>query len=85
MTKIPETMLDQALQLPPDVREQLAIRLLDSLEPVDDDHEAAWAAEIQRRVDDLQSGREKAIPWEDVRRMILDGSAATLDDEHEAS
>ena len=34
-------------------------------------NEAAWAGEIQRRIDDLDSGRVKTIPWEEARRLIL--------------
>jgi putative addiction module component (TIGR02574 family) len=28
-------------------------------------------AELDRRVEDLKSGRERAIPWEEVRESIL--------------
>ncbi|HYE21050.1 MAG TPA: addiction module protein [Tepidisphaeraceae bacterium] len=28
--------------------------------------EAAWAAEINRRIEELDSGQTKAVPWETV-------------------
>ena len=33
--------------------------------------EAAWADEIARRLQDLDSGKAKTIPWSQARRMIL--------------
>ena len=67
------SILDAALRLPNHERAELASRLLESLEPVfaDADIEAAWTAEIKRRIDDLNSGKVKAIPWEKARRMIF--------------
>src|SRR4026207_1941276 len=32
--------------------------------------EAAWALEIKRRIEDLDSGRVKAIPWDEAIRQI---------------
>jgi putative addiction module component (TIGR02574 family) len=34
------------------------------------DAEAAWAAEIERRVDAIEAGTVVLEPWEDVRRRI---------------
>lgn len=45
---------------------------------VESDHEpdvgveAAWAAEIERRAADLESGKVQGIPWEQVRQRLLD-------------
>jgi len=51
----------QALKLSPEERAQLADRLITSLF---EDHEIedAWAAEVERRVDEIESGRVKLIP-----------------------
>ena len=71
MTKAAETILADALRLGPDARAQLAAELLASLDgPSDPDAEAAWEAEIERRVADLEAGRSKIEPWEDVKRRI---------------
>jgi putative addiction module component (TIGR02574 family) len=45
--------------------------LLDSLDTeVDEDAEAAWATEVNRRVAELDSGAVKSIPWTEVRRRL---------------
>ncbi|WP_082726455.1 addiction module protein [Limnochorda pilosa] len=38
--------------------------------PPDPDAEAAWAAEIQRRVAALEAGTTQLEPWGDVKRRI---------------
>ena len=56
-----EDVQAQALALSPEERVQLADRLIAS---VFDDHdiEEAWAAEVERRVAEIESGRTKLIP-----------------------
>ena len=54
-------------------RAALAGLLIESLEgDPDPDVEAAWAAEIEKRVAELDSGTVKSIPWEEVRQRLLD-------------
>jgi putative addiction module component (TIGR02574 family) len=49
----------------------LAAELLASLDgPADPDAEAAWAAEIEGRVDAIEAGAVALEPWEDVKRRI---------------
>jgi putative addiction module component (TIGR02574 family) len=62
-----ETLSQEALVLPPDQRLKLARRLLDSveLEP-EPGAEAAWEAEIARRIERLDSGASKPIPASEV-------------------
>jgi putative addiction module component (TIGR02574 family) len=63
----------EAADLPENDRATLAGLLIDSLEgPPDPDIEAAWAAEIERRVAEVEAGTVKTIPWEEVRRRLLD-------------
>ena len=61
-------LLEKALALSTQERGLLIDRLIASLdeEPVEEGVEAAWDAEIKRRVDDIRSGRVKAIPCEQV-------------------
>lgn len=67
----PADILKEALKLPPEARAALAGSLLDSLEAdVDEGAEAAWEAEIARRVRELDSGAVRAIPWAEARRLI---------------
>ena len=65
-------LLEEALRLPAEARAALAGSLLESLdEDCDEDAEAAWAEEIARRVQAIDSGRTKLIPWAEARRRIL--------------
>ena len=54
----------QALKLTAEERAQLADRLLTSLF---EDHEIenVWAAEVERRIEEIESGRAKLIPAAD--------------------
>jgi putative addiction module component (TIGR02574 family) len=64
-------ILKDALALPSEARAALAGSLLDSLDgEVDEDAEAAWAIEVNRRVAELDSGAVKTIPWAEVRRRL---------------
>jgi putative addiction module component (TIGR02574 family) len=47
--------------------------LIESLEAdPEPDIEAAWSDEVKRRVADLDAGNVETIPWEEVRRRLLD-------------
>jgi putative addiction module component (TIGR02574 family) len=71
MTKATQAVLAEALRLEPKDRAELAAELLASLDgPTDPDVEAAWAAEIEKRVEALEAGTLKLEPWEDVKRRI---------------
>lgn len=71
MTSKTKKLLDEALQLPPAEREALAGQLFDSLETDDPNAEAAWQAEIERRIIELDQGQVKPIPWTYARQMIF--------------
>ena len=63
----------EASELSEKDRADLAGLLIESLEgEPDEDVEAAWAAEIQRRVAELDRGVVKGIPWEEVRQRLID-------------
>jgi putative addiction module component (TIGR02574 family) len=71
MTSTTKRLLDEALDLPDGERAELAARLIESLDaPVDDDVDAAWAAEIERRCAALDSGDAVTSDWSDVRDRI---------------
>jgi putative addiction module component (TIGR02574 family) len=64
----------KASELPDKDRAALATLLIESLdegEP-DPDAEAAWAVEIQRRLDQVNAGTVESIPWEVVRQRVRD-------------
>ncbi len=71
MKRDPTDLLKEALKLPPEARAALAGYLLESLDQeVDEGAEAAWQAEIDRRLGELDPGKVKPIPWSEARRKI---------------
>jgi putative addiction module component (TIGR02574 family) len=64
-------LLRKALTLPPEGRAALAGSLLDSLDDqVDASAEEEWRLEIAKRIEELDSGKVKAVPWAQARREI---------------
>jgi putative addiction module component (TIGR02574 family) len=67
-----QKVLEEALRLPAEARAALAGHLLESLDDsIDEDVELTWSKEIARRIDDLDRGKVKTIPWSVARRQIL--------------
>ena len=66
-----QQVLRDALGLSPKARADIAGTLLRSLDATEDaDVDAAWAAEIERRLREVASGKAKLVPWEQVRRRL---------------
>ena len=64
-------LLKKALALPAEARAALAGSLLESLDDtVDASAEEEWNEEIARRIQELDSGKVKPIPWAEARRQI---------------
>jgi putative addiction module component (TIGR02574 family) len=58
---------EAGMALPPAVRKDVALRLLESLEIADQESvDEAWGREIGSRVDDLVEGDVQTIPGEQV-------------------
>jgi putative addiction module component (TIGR02574 family) len=71
MTQEVAELLQKALALPPEARAALAGSLLESIDgTVDASAEEEWNKEIARRIEELDSGKVKPIPWEEARRQI---------------
>ena len=71
MTKGTQAVLADALRLDSASRAELAAELLASLDgPADPDADAAWTAEIDRRIDAIEAGTIRLEPWEQVKRRI---------------
>jgi putative addiction module component (TIGR02574 family) len=67
-----QELLEDAMRLPDEQRAALAVALIESLDQsVDEDAEAAWSAEIARRLRQVESGDVKTIPWPQAREMIV--------------
>ena len=67
-----DDVLDRALKLSAAERERIARRLLDSVYPPPNTYESADAlrAELVRRVEDVESGRVKALTHEEAMAQI---------------
>jgi putative addiction module component (TIGR02574 family) len=73
MAKDVTTLFRDASELSEHDRATLAGLLIESLEAdPEPDVEIAWTTEIERRAAEIDSGKVKSIPWEDVRRRLLD-------------
>lgn len=60
-----EKIVQEALALPSEERARVLEALQESLQP-DEEWERAWATEVKRRAKDLDEGRSRAIPAEEV-------------------
>jgi putative addiction module component (TIGR02574 family) len=64
----------KARALPPEERIRLAEELLSSVQDSDEEIEASWAEEIERRLEEVENGTAKLIPAEEVfaeiRRLL---------------
>ena len=71
MTQQALDLLQKALSLSEEERAALADSLLASLDStVEEGAEKAWEEEISRRIADIDSGKAKMIPWEEVREEL---------------
>lgn len=61
----------EALSLPADERARLAEALIESLDE-DERIERAWAEEVERRAEDLRTGRVKGVSHEEVMASVKD-------------
>jgi putative addiction module component (TIGR02574 family) len=69
----PAELLRDALSLPAAARAALIDSLIESLDvEVDPDTEEAWREEIHRRLQQIDTGAVRMIPWNDARRSIRD-------------
>ena len=72
MTLSASEFYEAGLALPPSVRKDVALRLLESIEVADQESvDDAWTTEVGSRVDDILSGKVETIPHEEVLRGIL--------------
>ncbi len=68
---------EAGLALPPSVRKDVALRLLDSIEVADQESvDEAWTAEIGSRVEDILSGEVAMIPGEQVFAELAERRAS---------
>jgi putative addiction module component (TIGR02574 family) len=71
MSKTTDDLLNNAMRLSATERAELAAALLASLDGEPEDAvEAAWAAEIQRRVERVGRAKRRGDPWSEVRESL---------------
>ena len=64
MTRPAKEIIDAAIKLTETDRLEIVEELLARLEPDnDDDVDAAWAAEVERRSNEIKQGIVRPIPW----------------------
>ena len=59
------------ISLPVEIRAQLVDKLLRSLHPVQKEIDELWAAEAEKRVEEIKSGKVKTIPGDKVFSKIF--------------
>jgi putative addiction module component (TIGR02574 family) len=65
-TTLVEELSRRARDLSPEERVQLAEEILATVHELDEEVDAAWDAEIKRRIAEVESGTAKLIPAEEV-------------------
>ena len=72
MTPEVSKLLEQALTLSVEEQEALADSLISNLGgKLDEGIQAAWRTEIGRRIRELDSGKAKTVPWDEVKKRNL--------------
>lgn len=61
-----DQLLAEVDSFPLDLKTRLIDKLLSSLSPVDHDAEALWQQEIERRIDEVESGRVELVDGQAV-------------------
>lgn len=74
MVNLVDELSEKARALTPGERVRLAEELLATVQEPEDDIEAAWGDEIQRRIAEIEAGTARLIPAEEVfaevRRLL---------------
>ena len=65
-----DELIDEAMSLPIELRAQLVDKLLKSLNPAQAEIDGLWALEAEKRVADIEAGRIRPIPGEEVFEKI---------------
>jgi putative addiction module component (TIGR02574 family) len=67
-----QEILDAALKLNDQEKAAIAASLIESLDPeYEEGCDEAWAAEVAKRMREIDNGVVKTVPWSEARRMIM--------------
>jgi putative addiction module component (TIGR02574 family) len=71
MARSARELFEEAMTLEPRERVALTSLLIESLDPgADEGADSAWVAEIERRMNESDSGAAQPVPWEEVRNRL---------------
>jgi len=66
-----EALLDYALKLPSEDRARIAAALVASLDGIPEAGvEAAWGAEVERRIEQVDQGKVQLLDWDAVKAEV---------------
>jgi putative addiction module component (TIGR02574 family) len=66
-----EVLLDSALKLPSEDRARIAAELIASLDGIPEAGvEAAWDAEVERRIEQVDQGKVQLLDWNAVKAEV---------------
>lgn len=66
MTAQTTELMDVVDSLPIDMKLELIDHLLESISPRRKDVDEAWEEEVERRIDEVETGKVKLVPGEEV-------------------
>ncbi len=66
MTAETMDLLDRVDSLPIDMKLEIVDKILESLSPTQKEIDDLWKAEVERRIDNFESGEAKTIPGNQV-------------------
>lgn len=69
MTAEVAELLEKAMQLPQEAREELAEAILEQSEP-DGEYMAEWLAVVEQRIENVRTGKSKLTSAEDAHRSV---------------
>jgi len=74
MIEAAQALLTNALELPLEDQQWLTDRLIEEIEPEEDDVE--WQAELERRLDEVEKHPERLIDFDEAMREVREMLAA---------
>ena len=77
MVATPKELYERAMSLNDEERAELVGMLLESLDLIEEEGvEAAWLAEIESRIAELDSNSVESVPWTEVRNRVFEPRAS---------
>jgi putative addiction module component (TIGR02574 family) len=70
MTTEAMDIIERVELLPIDMKIELVDKILESLTPTQKEIDELWKAEVERRIDEVESGKVKTIPGDEVFAKI---------------